>query len=624
MNIYPENFEEKINFEVIRSFIKEKCLSPLGEEKVVAMQFSTSYETIKTMLLQTHEFVQIIQQKEEFPICHFLDIRFALKDIEREPTAWLSEKEIPFLADSLSTIVSIVDFLNRNDHYLELNKLASEVQLFPTLIEKAIGILDTSGQIKDNASKLLLNIRRQKAEASKDVTRSMQAAIRNAQDQGFIGRDVQADMRGSHYLIPVTAANKRKIKGVVRDSSGSGKTFFIEPEAVVEATNRLRDLENEERKEMARILIEFTQFLRPDIKAILGCYSFMGSIDFIRAKALFAIRINGVMPEFENKQNIQWLHAKHPLLDITLRQENKEAQPLDIRLTNEDRILIVSGVNAGGKSLCLKTVALLQYMLQCGLLIPVRENSKAGIFRHIFMDIGDGQSLINSLSTYTAHLTNMKFFVENNDSETLLLIDEFGGGTEPQIGGAIAETLLERFNSKKSFGLITTHFQNLKYFAFNTDGIINGAMLYDSENNRPMYKLLIGTPGSSFAIEVARRIGLSETIISEASKKIGEDFMHMDCFLQSIAKDKLFWETKSKELHSDLEKLENWNSQNEDTTLTANEITVDEKIAIKIGDRVSIQGQNAVGTVVQVLSNQAVVAFGSIKSKVALHRLILK
>lgn len=375
---------------------------------------------------------------------------------------------------------------------------------------------------------------------------------------------------------------------------------------------------------MARILIEFTQFLRPDIKAILGCYSFMGSIDFIRAKALFAIRINGVMPEFENKQNIQWLHAKHPLLDITLRQENKEAQPLDIRLTNEDRILIVSGVNAGGKSLCLKTVALLQYMLQCGLLIPVRENSKAGIFRHIFMDIGDGQSLINSLSTYTAHLTNMKFFVENNDSETLLLIDEFGGGTEPQIGGAIAETLLERFNSKKSFGLITTHFQNLKYFAFNTDGIINGAMLYDSENNRPMYKLLIGTPGSSFAIEVARRIGLSETIISEASKKIGEDFMHMDRFLQSIAKDKLFWETKSKELHSDLEKLENWNSQNEDTTLTANEITVDEKIAIKIGDRVSIQGQNAVGTVVQVLSNQAVVAFGSIKSKVALHRLILK
>lgn len=305
--------------------------------------------------------------------------------------------------------------------------------------------------------------------------------------------------------------------------------------------------------------------------------------------------------------------AKHPLLDITLRQENKEAQPLDIRLTNEDRILIVSGVNAGGKSLCLKTVALLQYMLQCGLLIPVRENSKAGIFRHIFMDIGDGQSLINSLSTYTAHLTNMKFFVENNDSETLLLIDEFGGGTEPQIGGAIAETLLERFNSKKSFGLITTHFQNLKYFAFNTDGIINGAMLYDSENNRPMYKLLIGTPGSSFAIEVARRIGLSETIISEASKKIGEDFMHMDRFLQSIAKDKLFWETKSKELHSDLEKLENWNSQNEDTTLTANEITVDEKIAIKIGDRVSIQGQNAVGTVVQVLSNQAVVAFGSIK-----------
>lgn len=300
--------------------------------------------------------------------------------------------------------------------------------------------------------------------------------------------------------------------------------------------------------------------------------------------------------------------------------KKKHAHPLDIFLTEKDRILIVSGVNAGGKSLCLKTVALLQYMLQCGLLIPVDEGSKAGVFQNIFMDIGDGQSMENSLSTYTSHLTNMKFFVDHNDDKTLLLIDEFGGGTEPQIGGAIAETLLERFNNKKSFGLITTHFQNLKHFAYKTEGVINGAMLYDSENNRPMYKLSIGNPGSSFAIEVARRIGLDESIIADASGRIGEEFINMDNFLQSIAKDKLYWENKRKEIENDLGKLK---PVNQPVQVLTDDIVKEIK-NIKVGDTVRLTGQSAVGTISEIKGDEAIVFFGTIKSKVKLERLVFE
>ena len=627
MNIYPENFEHKIDFDAVREYIKEKCLSPLGIDKVNAMRFSTDFETIERWLTQTHEFSQIINNKESFPSEHFIDIRDALKQVEGDNSFWLSEKEIPQLSDSLETIVRIVEFLNdesRNQpgkiKYPELKKLADEIKTFPSIIEKANSILDKSGQIKDNASKLLNTIRKNKIDAEKDITKAMAAALRTAQAQGIVGRDVQADMRGGHYLIPVTATNKRKIKGVVRDSSGSGKTFFIEPEAVVEASNRLRELQNDERKEIARILTEFTNLIRPEVDEILKSYDFLGTIDFIQAKASFSIRIKAIKPVLENRQNIEWTNAVHPLLDIALRQQKLHAHPLDIFLTEKDRILIVSGVNAGGKSLCLKTVALLQYMLQCGLLIPVDEGSKAGVFQNIFMDIGDGQSMENSLSTYTSHLTNMKFFVDHKDDKTLLLIDEFGGGTEPQIGGAIAETLLERFNNKKSFGLITTHFQNLKHFAYKTEGVIYGAMLYDSENNRPMYKLSIGNPGSSFAIEVARRIGLDESIIADASGRIGEEFINMDKFLQSIAKDKLYWENKRKEVENGLGKSK---PVIEPVHVVTDDI-VQEKNNIQVGDTVRLTGQSAVGTISEIKGDEAIVFFGTLKSKVKLERLILE
>lgn len=623
--IYPDNFEQRIGINSIREYILEKCLSPLGEEQVSAMTFSSDYKTISTWLEQTGEFLQILRNKEDFPVDYFLDVREPLQRVEKDVTLWLSENEIADLANSLQTISKIVDFVH-GAKYPALSSMAGKIKTFPAIVEKANSILDKSSvQVKDNASRTLADIRRGKAEATKSVTRAMQNAIRDAQKAGYIGRDANISVRDGHMVIPVDAGNKRKIKGRVHDGSGSGKTVYIEPEEVAEASKRLRELEADERREVVKILIDFTDLIRPQIAELLRSYHFMAEIDFIRAKAAFGIRINGIKPVFEDKQQVEWVQAVHPLLNIQLLMERKQAHPLDISLNYENRLLIVSGANAGGKSLCLKTVALLQYMLQCGLLIPVQESSRTGIFENIFIDIGDGQSMENSLSTYTSHLTNMKFFVANSNEKTLILIDEFGGGTEPQIGGAIAETLLDRFNQKRSFGVITTHFQNLKYFAYETDGIINGAMLYDAELMQPLYRLSIGNPGSSFAVEVARKIGLPEDIIVDASGKIGNEYINMDNFLQSIAKDKIFWEDKRKEAMqskgqpTDIPAVKQVNGKSTGAVI---EEPI-ENAVIEKGDNVKLSGQTAIGTVLELKGKQAVVAFGSIKSSVSVERLDL-
>jgi len=627
--IYPDNFEQKIGIDTIRQLITEKCLCPLGEEQVQAMSFSTDHTTISEWLNQTDEFTQILRNEEDFPIDFFLDVRDPLLRVEKDVTVWFSEEEISDLMNSLQTIINIVNFLRNaktdtgRSKYAALNLMADRVKVFPLLVDKASSILDKSCQVKDNASRRLADIRRDKAEAIKAITRNMQTAIREAQAAGLIGKDVQPSLRDGHMLIPVGAANKRKIKGVVHEGSGSGKTAYIEPEAVAEASNRLRELESDERREVIKILIGFTDLVRPNITDILRSYNFMGKIDFIRAKALLAIRINGIKPTFEDKQQVEWEQAIHPLLNIQLLQQLKRAYPLDIRLNDENRLLVVSGANAGGKSLCLKTVALLQYMLQCGLLIPVHKSSRTGIFEQIFIDIGDGQSIENSLSTYTSHLTSMKFFVENCNNKTLILIDEFGSGTEPQIGGAIAETLLDRFNRKRSFGIITTHFQNLKHFAYETDGIINGAMLYDSEKMQPLYRLSIGNPGSSFAVEVARKIGLPEDIIVDSSAKIGEDFINMDNFLQSIARDKLYWEDKRKEIMEKEDKLVKDSVPNKKQSEKSVEKQLINNSVIEKGDKVRLNGQTAVGVVLEIQNKQITVAFGMIKSTVSLERLEL-
>lgn len=628
--IYPDNFEQKIGIDTIRQYIIEKCLCPLGEEKVANMCFSTDFSAISKWLDQTGEFAQIIRDKENFPADHFLDVRDALQKVADDVTTWFSEDEISDLANSLQTISHIVSFLQQAKtatgkmKYPALTSMTDKIHVFPAITDKANAILDKSScQVKDNASRRLADIRRDKAEAAKAVTRHMQNAIRDAQKAGLIGKEANISLRDGHLVIPVDAANKRKIKGRVHDGSGSGKTVFIEPEAVAEANNRLKELEADERREVVRILIEFANLVRPHLADLFRTYDFMGEIDFIRAKASFGVRINGIRPMFENKQQVVWTQAIHPLLNIQLFQQQKKAHPLDIVLDQKNRLLIVSGANAGGKSLCLKTVALLQYMLQCGLLIPVHESSRTGIFEHLFVDIGDGQSIENSLSTYTAHLTNMKYFVEHCNSKTLILIDEFGSGTEPQIGGAIAETLLDRFNQKRSFGVITTHFQNLKHFAYETDGIINGAMLYDAERMQPLYRLSIGSPGSSFAVEVATRIGLPEDIIVESSAKLGDDFIHMDNFLQSIARDKIFWEDRRKEILANSHP----NAENEASQASkakadkTTEVRSPKETVIQKGDRVRLNGQTAIGTIIDIQGSQATVAFGMIKSTVALNRL---
>ena len=398
--------------------------------------------------------------------------------------------------------------------------------------------------MKDNASAELLRIRRELSATTGSISRSLNSILRAAQSDGYVDKDVTPTMRDGRLVIPVAPGMKRKIRGIVHDESATGKTVFIEPAEVVEANNRIRELEGEERREIIRILTEFSAVVRPQVPAILSSYEFLAEIDFIRAKAVFSIEAKACKPDVEDRQIVDWFEAVHPLLQMSLAKHGKKVVPLDIELTPEKRILLISGPNAGGKSVCLKTVGLLQYMLQCGVPVPMHERSHVGIFESIFIDIGDEQSIEDDLSTYSSHLTNMKNMMKGCNGRSLILIDEFGGGTEPQIGGAIAEAVLKRFNQKGTFGVITTHYQNLKHFAENHEGVVNGAMLYDRHEMKALFQLQIGNPGSSFAVEIARKIGLPEDVIADASEIVGSEYIQSDKYLQDIVRDKRYWETK--------------------------------------------------------------------------------
>lgn len=556
---YPSNFEQKTGFDKIRLLISDRCLSPLGKERVADMTFLTDYKMIGDKLEQVDEFVRIQQGEEDFPANYFFDVRYSLKRIRPEGT-WLDERELFDLKRSLQTIHDIICFFRpageEEIKYPALTALAGDILVFPQLIGKIDTILDKFGKVKDSASPELQTIRREITVTMSNISRSLQSILRSAQGEGVVDKDVTPTMRDGRLMIPVAPAFKRKIKGIVHDESATGKTVFIEPEVVVEANNRIRELEGEEKREIIRILTDFTNLIRPAAPDILQSYEFLADIDFIRAKALFALEVGGIRPIVEDKQQVDWARAVHPLLYLSLKKQQKEVIPLDITLTDEKRLLIISGPNAGGKSVCLKTVGLLQYMMQCGLLVPMHERSRMGIFENLFIDIGDEQSIENDLSTYSSHLTNMKFFVKNCNGKTILLIDEFGSGTEPQIGGAIAEALLHRFNERRSYGVITTHYQNLKHFAEETPGVVNGAMLYDRHLMQPLFKLAIGNPGSSFAIEIARKIGLPEDVIAEASEKVGQDYINMDKYLQDIVRDKRYWESKRQNIRQREKRLE--------------------------------------------------------------------
>ena len=562
--IYPNNFEKKIGFDTIRVMLREMCMCSLGRKKVDDMEFSSDAGEIRTLLQHIREFRRIKEEETDFPLDHFYDMREAISRLRIEGTH-LEEEELCHLQRSLSTIHQIIIFLSRDSEestsgdisyrYPALQKLTEDICIFPNIISRIEQTLDKFGKIKDNATPELARIRYELSKMEGSISRTLNGILNVAKQEGVIEKDVAPTIRDGRLVIPVIPAMKRKIHGIVHDESASGRTIFIEPTEVVEANNRIRELEADERREVIRILKEMAKMIRPYIREIGDSYRLLANIDFIRAKTLLAEKMNGVEPPVASCQSIDWREARHPLLQISIEKQERERVPednspakkiipLDITLSPEKRMLIISGPNAGGKSVCLKTVGLLQYMLQCGLSIPVGERSEAGIFTSIMIDIGDEQSISDDLSTYSSHLMNMKQMLRNANSGAIILIDEFGTGTEPAIGGAIAESVLEKLCESGSWGVVTTHYQNLKEFADKHDGVQNGAMLYDRKEMRPLFQLAIGKPGSSFAIEIARKIGLPEGVIQRASDIVGQEYIQSDKYLQDIVRDKKYWEGK--------------------------------------------------------------------------------
>ena len=604
--IYPKNFEQKIGFTEIRTLLRERCLSPLGKERVDEMSFSTDAGQINTWMEEIREFRQIQEGQDDFPLDNFFDVRESVSRIRLEG-AHMEVEELFDLKRSLETIIAIVSFLSRGEeteqgeirHYTPaLYALADGIATFPILVQRISQIIDKFGKMRDNASPDLLQIRRELSRTEGSISRTLYSILQAAQAEGLVEKDVTPTLRDGRLVIPVAPGMKRRISGIVHDESATGRTVYIEPSEVVEANNRIRELENEERREIIRILTEFAKKMRPNVPEILDSYSLMAAVDFIRAKAELARLFRSFEPEVSDKPHIDWIRAVHPLLQLSLeRKSRKDANrlsltdnshadkdsndeislqednilseeeyktgnvppsvvPLDIQLTKDKHLLIISGPNAGGKSVCLKTVGLLQYMLQCGLSIPVGDRSTTGIFTDIMIDIGDEQSIENDLSTYSSHLMNMKIMMRHATEHTLILIDEFGTGTEPQIGGAIAEAVLRQFWKKHVWAVITTHYQNLKHFAENHPGTANGAMLYDRHEMRPLFQLAIGRPGSSFAIEIARKTGIPEEVIHDAADIVGSDYIQSDKYLQDIVRDKRYWESKRQTIHSHEKELE--------------------------------------------------------------------
>lgn len=562
--VYPDNFEIKLGFDKIRNMLLGAVLCPLGAARIEKMSFMTKRADIEYQLALVKEMIEILQEsKTPMPTDSFFDLTAPLKRLRLHGT-FLETEELFQLRRSLGTIAELVKFFNPREEegrkvWPLMQQLTADVMVFPDICRRIDRTLTPTGEIKDNASPALAEIRHQLASTVSSISRLLNHILRSAQSDGVVEKDVTPTMRDGRLVIPVIPSNKRKIKGIVHDESATGKTIYIEPAEVVDANNRIRELEGEERQEIIRILTAIANEIRPKLPDIMASYDFMGTIDFVRAKAKFADRIEATVPQMSSDGSLDWIHAKHPLLYVRYKAEGKadDIVPLDIMLDRRNqRIVLISGPNAGGKSVCLETLGLVQYMLQCGLPIPVRENSLCTIFDNIFIDIGDEQSIDNDLSTYSSHLQNMKFFVRNATKKTLILIDEFGSGTEPQIGGAIAQALLGKFNEAKVNGVITTHFTNLKHFAEDTQGIVNGAMLYDRNGLRPLFKLEIGHPGSSFAIEIAHKIGLPQDVIDTAKEIVGSDYVNMDKYLQDISRDKRYWEQKRQKIHQQEKDLE--------------------------------------------------------------------
>lgn len=555
--IYPQSLESKIGFDGVRTIIENLCNNSLSKDKCKEMNFSSDFGQVLTQLQQTNEYLTILNTGEDFPNGNIYDLREELGRV-RIIGAYLTETELFQLGQTLSAAADICAFFTeeRSNKFPQLKKIADEVTTFPEILRIITSAIDKFGNMKDNASPTLMELKRSLQMTASSVNGMMQRIMSQCKQEGFLEKDSSPVVRDGRLVIPVSPMHKRKIKGIVHDESATGKTIFIEPAEIVEANNRIRELEADIRREIIRILTEITDKIRPSLGDLFALYKIIGIFDFIRAKAIFAQEINATLPHISDTQEIEWYNAIHPMLFVTLKKLNKEVVPLTIKLDKENHILLISGPNAGGKSVCLKTVGIVQYMLQCGILPPVYSNSHFGIFDNLFIDIGDEQSIENELSTYSSHLSNMKFFMQKGNAKSLILIDEFGGGTEPQIGGAIAQAILHKLNDAGIFGVITTHYQNLKNFANDTPGIVNGAMLYDRHLMKPLFQLSVGNPGSSFAVEIARKIGIPADVIDEAESIVGSDYINMDKYLLDIARDRKYWENKRQDIRIERKKLE--------------------------------------------------------------------
>lgn len=566
MSVYPDNIEQKIDFALIRSQLEGACLSALGKERVADISFLTNKEAILSLLRETEELGHIMTDASlDFPRGEIADVREAVGRI-RVVGLYLNEQELFDLRKTLDYAGRLDDFFRHLDSHrfpiwsglsvkLRVESVekpsSSKVDSLKEILRMIDRVIDRYGQLSDSASPELARIRKDLRQAQGSANRALMGILRQAQAEGIVEKDVAPTMREGRLVIPVSPAYKRRLGGIVHDESATGKTVYVEPQQVVEANNRIRELEGEEGRERIRILQAVSGMLRDQMPAIQEAEQLLAHVDFVRAKVIVAQQQKAIMPQISDKPCIDLRQAVNPVL-----AQKKEVVPLDIKLNKENRVLVISGPNAGGKSVCLKTVGLLQYMLQCGLLVPLREDSTMSVFEHLMIDIGDEQSMEDDLSTYSSHLKNMKAFVRYANEHTLLLIDEFGTGTEPLLGGAIAEAVLTQLVVQGAFGVITTHYTNLKHFAEQTEGVQNGAMLYDRGQLKPLFVLSQGQAGSSFAIEIARQIGLPETIIQQATDLVGSEHIDYDKSLQDIARDKRYWENKRQNIRQREKHLE--------------------------------------------------------------------
>jgi DNA mismatch repair protein MutS2 len=568
--IYPSNFELKIGFDRIREMVRSLCLGTAGVQKADEMSFMTTLDPLSEALDQVTELQTVLSEISHFPLDYYFDLRPVFLRLRIEGTH-IEIPELIQLRDSLDTIKAIIQLIRKLDkeRFPRLQELSAPVKLHPFVYDSISSILSPKGEIRDKASPELANIRHELQQKQSQANVRIHQILKQAQGAGIVEKDVALAVRNGRLVIPVNASMKRRLGGFVHDESATGKTVFVEPAEIVELNNDILELEYAEKREILRILRKFTDNLRPYFEDLGQAYAFFGTIDFLRAKALFAGQLNAIRPVLKPEPMLRWETAVHPLLFLNFRKEGKKVVPLDIELNEKSRLLVISGPNAGGKSVCLQAVGLLQYMLQCGLLVPMKENSLAGLFENLFIEMGDDQSIENDLSTYSSHLLHMKNILKHAETGSLVLIDEFGSGTEPQLGGAIAEAILAHLAAAGCMGVITTHYTNLKHFAASAEGVVNGAMLFDTQLIQPLFRLEIGKPGSSFAFEIARKIGLPEKILTTASDKVGKDHVEFDRHLKDIARDRRYIEKKRDQIRregKDLEKiLERYRSELEET-----------------------------------------------------------